>query len=143
MTHRLTTLLAAFVLTVGCDQPAATPDPPAGSYESRTYQLRFGGTSVPADGAAVTPEFFPGVQTAPLLGRVFIDADFQSSSGPVIVLSSVVWEERLGSVPGVIGQEIEVDGGRARVVGIMPRGFGVPDAARVWTPRRAGDTPVR
>ena len=43
---------------------------------------------------------------------MFTEADFQASAGPVIVLSHMVWEERLGSTPAVIGQEIEIDGGR-------------------------------
>ena len=145
MTRRVTIVLALIGITLGCgrEQPAETPDPPAGSYESRMYQLRFGEMTVPVGGAVVTPAFFPGIRTAPLLGRVFTDADFQASAGPVIVLSHVVWEERLGSAPAVIGQEIEVDGARARVVGIMPRGFAVPDTARVWTPQRSGDPPGR
>jgi hypothetical protein len=137
MTRRLTIGLAAICMTIGCvpDRPPP-PEPPASSYEPRTYQIRLGETTAPVEGAAVTRDFFADGRMTPLLGRLFADGDFQPASEPVVVLSHALWEARLASAPTVIGRAIEVDGRRVRVVGIMPRGFAVPNAAQVWLPKR-------
>ncbi|CAN5831607.1 hypothetical protein BH24ACI5_BH24ACI5_17750 [soil metagenome] len=97
--------------------------------------MTIGDTAVTVDGAAVTPEFFPGAGIQPLLGRSLVEADYRSEGRPVVILSHDLWAERFESAPRIIGQEIEIDERRVTVVGVMPVGFKFPEDARLWMPR--------
>ena len=73
-----------------------------------------------------------------LLGRALIEADYAPSAVGVVVVSGDFWKERFGGEPSVIGRPLEIDGGRATIVGIAPPGFAFPAGARLWTPKRDG-----
>lgn len=136
MTHRI--MLAAVVLAAGCGADRmAYEAPPATSYEAGTYQVRASDATFSVQGARVTPEFFATAQASPMLGRLFIDDDYRSSSRPVVVISYPIWVERFASVPGIIGESIEIDQSPVTVVGVMPRGFTFPETTHLWTPSRA------
>jgi len=134
MPHRLM-LLAVMALAVGCGRDRVTYEtPPASSHEAATHDVDTGDTTFSVQGARVTREFFATAQVQPMLGRLFTDADYLSSSGSVAVVSHEVWAERFASVPGIIGESIQIDGKRVVVVGVMPRGFAFPEATHIWTP---------
>src|SRR5690606_36904331 len=72
---------------------------------------------------------------APALGRGFGDVDAQGEAAQVVMLSERVFRSRFGADPAVLGRRIELDGKPLTVVGVMPRGFGFPDAAAdAWVP---------
>jgi predicted permease len=64
---------------------------------------------------------FMGVQ--PALGRLPDESELSRLHAPVIVLSHVTWERVFGGNPGVIGQTVDVKGGAATVLAVMPPGF--------------------
>jgi hypothetical protein len=86
----------------------------------------------------VKPEFFQDGAARPLLGRLFLDADYQPGSGAVVILSHELWAARFASDPAIIGQPVPLDGHPAIVVGVMPDAFRFPSAAQYWLPQRAG-----
>ena len=79
----------------------------------------------------VTPEFFEVVATRPFLGRPLEEEDVAEGAAPVAVLLYPAWRSRFGGDAGVIGRRIEIDGRRAEIVGVMPRGFGYGDPGTV------------
>jgi predicted permease len=75
----------------------------------------------------VSPEFFDVVATRPARGRAFTNDDVAVGARPVVILTDASWRSRFGADPGIIGRTIELDGSKAEIVGVMPRGFAFPD----------------
>lgn len=86
------------------------------------------------DGAAVTANLFPLLGVKPILGRGFRSEDEMPGAALVVILSERVWKDRYLSDPAIIGREVRVNARPARVVGVMPPGFGYPYHERVWIP---------
>ncbi len=87
---------------------------------------------IPAAGA--TGAIFRILGVAPLLGRVFDDADAAEKAAPVVVLGEDLWRRRYGADPGILGKSIVLGSTATQVIGVMPRGFHFPDRAQLWTP---------
>jgi predicted permease len=87
-----------------------------------------------ADGAAtrvatmaVTHEFLGVVGIEPLLGRGFSPDDDAPGATPVSLITEDVWETRYQRDPGILGEEIELEGRRHAIIGVLPNeaDFGV------------------
>ena len=85
-------------------------DAPDGSYTAVRWRVTVDGQSEEIDGARVTPAFFSTSDTQPLLGRLFVEPEYQSGHGEVGILAHRYWTERFGSTPSMIGSTLEVDG---------------------------------
>ena len=122
------------------------------------YYLMARTLSVDADAdmlltAQVSEDFFPLAAVEPLVGRVFTPeetraAQFSNASAPigadpVVMLGHDVWQQRFGSDPGVVGTTVMLERQPFRVVGVMPAGFGLPEAGvDLWIPwDLSGDRP--
>ena len=95
-------------------------------------------------GGAVEPQFvqagftsanfFSVMRVAPLLGRVFDEAE-ERRSEHLAVLSHAIWARYFGADSAVLGKTIEVDGQSFTVIGIMPREFQFPAReTMLWLP---------
>lgn len=73
-----------------------------------------------------TPNLFSVVGTAPALGRAFTAEEAAAEPDARVVLSHELWRRRFGSDPRVVGTTVEVNGAPATIIGVMPRGFGLP-----------------
>jgi hypothetical protein len=124
-------------VALGCryDSPLTYKEPAAGSYTTRSYQVKIGEAATSVRGATVTLDFFGAAGIQPLVGRFFVGDELSSSTRRVVVLSHDLWQERFASSPSIIGREIELDGHPAAVVGVAPRGFSFPDGALLWMPK--------
>ena len=71
----------------------------------------------------VSDNYFPFMGVQPELGRLPDENELSRLHAPVIVLSHVTWKRVFGGNPGVIGQTVEVKGGAATVLAVMPAGF--------------------
>jgi hypothetical protein len=130
-------ILAALFFT-GCQSaPATYPEPPADTYTAVTVEATIGTETMPLTGAAVDQTFLDASRATPLLGRAFREGDFREGASPTVMVSHDLWATRLGSSPEIIGRTIDLDDRPTVVIGIMPRGFHVPDGAAFWVPRRA------
>lgn len=58
----------------------------------------------------------------PMLGRLFTDADDKPGAAPVAILTPEFWQSRLGGVPNVIGQSLELDGTSYEIIGVLNPG---------------------
>ena len=85
----------------------------------------------PADARAqrVTPEFFPVLRVAPMLGRAFTADDEVEGRHRIAILSYGFWQRRFGGAPDVLGQTIELSEQPYEIVGVMPQGFAYPVAS--------------
>ena len=89
--------------------------------------------TVPA--LAVTPEFFSVLGVAPLLGRTFTDDDGIPGHDERVILTYEFWQEQFGSDPAIVNRPIQVNDAPKLVVGVLPKGFAVPNMkASLWLP---------
>lgn len=87
-------------------------------------------------GASVSGNLFSLLRISPRLGRGIMpeDADRQEK---VVVISDGLWRESFAANPDVIGRNIALNELTYRVIGVMPRGFYLPEPGppvQVWIP---------
>jgi putative ABC transport system permease protein len=84
--------------------------------------------------ALVTASYFPLLGAAPAHGRAFLPEEDQPGKDNVAVLGHDLWQNRFGGDPAVVNQTVSLDGVACTVVGVMPRGFRLPNDARLARP---------
>ncbi len=86
--------------------------------------LAFRNETLNGEGMLVSGSYFPVLGLRPALGRLMgPDDDKTVGAHPVAVLSYTFWEERFGSDPSVVGQNIVVNGQQMTILGVAPEGF--------------------
>jgi predicted permease len=71
----------------------------------------------------VTDGTLPIVGVPPLHGRLFVAEDDQPGAADTVILTYGFWQRKFGSDPGVIGQDMLVDGRTRQIIGVMPESF--------------------
>ena len=100
-----------------------------------TVNLKINGEPLAVHGLSVSPEFFSTLRTAPYLGRTFTAEDGIPGRDNVIILSYEFWQKQFGGEQDIIGRKLEVDGPPVEVVGVMSKGFSLPNSkADIWIP---------
>jgi predicted permease len=84
--------------------------------------------------AYVSRPFAPALGVVPLTGRWFSAEEARAGGPPVAVLSEGLWRRRFGGDPSLVGRPIRLSGALVTIVGVMPRGLGLPVGATVWLP---------
>src|SRR5262245_7626292 len=83
----------------------------------------------------VTASLFRLAAVNPLLGRAFLEEDEKKGAPRVVLVSERFWRGRLGADPRVLEREIEIDGSKRQIVGVLPRSFALPfEDIDVWLP---------
>ena len=82
----------------------------------------------------VSASFFPMLGVNPIAGRTFLEEEDQPDHSRVAVISYGLWQRRFGGDPGIVNQQITLDGDKFTVVGIMPGGFQFPPLVDLWEP---------
>lgn len=129
---RLCWLLLGCLALEGCWSAEPAPNPPAGSYRAQDFDVRIGGTLERVKGAAVSDAFFAAGKIRPLLGRAILPGE--NGSMRVAVISYRLWNGKFQGDPAVVGSTLQMNGQSVTIVGIMPKGFAVPDGAELWVP---------
>jgi putative ABC transport system permease protein len=99
-----------------------------------------GGTGDPQQvfGEIVTGNFFTVLGARPLIGRGFLpDEDERPGEKLVCVLGYGEWQKRFGGEPSIVGRDIDLNGRKFTVVGVMPQGFkgtNAIGAPALWVP---------
>jgi putative ABC transport system permease protein len=88
------------------------------------------------DVAQTSANFFDVFGVGPQFGRLFVAGDEQAGHAPVVVLSDRLWRRRFGADPGVVGQQVNLDGATYTAIGIAPAGFQYPNKTEAWLPPR-------
>jgi putative ABC transport system permease protein len=68
------------------------------------------------------------------VGRTFTPEEDKQGGGDVVLLSHAYWQRRFGADPAVVGREIELDGRKFRIVGVLPAAFQVSRSMELWLP---------
>lgn len=87
-------------------------------------------------GDRVSTGFFSVIGVKPILGRPFLASEDKPGSNHEVILSTSLWRKRYDSDPGVLGQDLEINGKPHRIVGVMPPFAGITPGAQpqLWTP---------
>ena len=112
---------------------------------SGTGTLRAGDEAIAIETVKVTPDFFRVLAVPPALGRTFGArdergaafnvADRYSGGDRVLVISHRLWNARFGGDSGIVDRDIDLDGDRWRVLGVMPESFDAPrTTTEAWIP---------
>jgi predicted permease len=81
--------------------------------------------------------FFRTLGVPAARGRTFSAQETLPNADPVAVLSWELWQRVFGGRASIVGEQVEIDGVKRTVVGIMPAGFDIHDAkAELWLPIR-------
>jgi putative ABC transport system permease protein len=105
------------------------------AYEAATLVYRADSNPHLVDGALVTPELFSRLRVSPALGHAFNPGDGHIGTSLKVLLSHTFWEREFRRDRAIVGRNIELDGSRYEVIGVMPAGFRFPDAeAEIWLP---------
>jgi putative ABC transport system permease protein len=94
-------------------------------------------------GCAVSPDLFPMLGVAPLLGRTFRPEEEQPRRTVVAVLGYRVWQRQFHGDPRVVGKTLRLNGQVHEVIGVMPARFEFPEFAQLWTPLPLSGDPGR
>lgn len=108
----------------------------------REVMLTGSGEPEVVDLGRVAASFFPFLGVEPALGRSFTAEEDVVGGPDVALLSHGLWRRRYGTDPGVVGAELEIEGVRHEIVGVLPADFHLllpPEAFRLrdadlWVP---------
>jgi len=92
---------------------------------------------VRATATYISANVLPILGTQPFIGRG-IDADEDvPHAAPVVLLSYRLWKSAFGGDPNIVGRDTYFNSEKARIVGVMPKGFvfppGAVDESDLWT----------
>ncbi len=103
----------------------------------RSFSLTGVGEPERFDGRRVSANLFALLGVEPVLGRSFLPEEDKPGTR-VAILSHGVWQRRFGGESSIIGRPITLDGESYTVVGVMPRGVGLPSFGdwedQLWVP---------
>jgi putative ABC transport system permease protein len=98
------------------------------AFAGTTLTLTRNDDAIRVEGAQVSPDVFPMLGAHALLGRTFERQEATAAASGVVVLTYGAWQRLFGADPRILGRMLTIDGTPRAVVGVMPRGFGFPDA---------------
>ena len=105
------------------------------AYRYQGLTLIEGGNAEEVLGVQVTASFFRVLGVAPALGSVFGNAELVEGNTKVAVLSHVMWRDRFGEDPTLVGRTISLEEESYVVLGVMPENVAFPrEDVRVWVP---------
>ncbi len=99
-----------------------------------------GTTSERLDARRVTPRFFQVYGAAPILGRMFLDAEEHFGGPTAAVISEAFWARRFARDPGVLTRALHIGGQVFPIVGVMSSTFTSATVGRLAA-RAAGAVP--
>ncbi len=106
-----------------------------GAYRGSEASVGGGERPERVPGAYATAEVFEALDVPAALGRVYTRDEDIAGAAPVAVLSHELWQRTFGGDPAVVGADIDLDGVRTTVVGVMPAGFDLNDEGiELWRP---------
>lgn len=106
------------------------------AFQGRGWDANVSGAGAPQrlEGYLVTPSFFPLLGMAPLMGRVFGESEAGTGSIREVIVSYATWQNHFGGDAQIVGREVNLDGGKATIIAVMPREFDFPIGAEAWAP---------
>src|SRR5215469_12906113 len=135
--HAWLAVAAVCFALAGCDHPveSAASTPSVDSFRAEVFEVRIGEATEKVNGSLVTSAFFREAKVLPMLGRLFLDQEYQIADAGVVVIAASFWQRRFGGDPAVIGRTLSINGQQCTLVGILPMTFQFPTNAELWIPQ--------
>jgi hypothetical protein len=87
-------------------------------------------------GASVTADFAKVLGIQPALGRFFTAEEDRPTGPDVVVIGHVLWQERFGGRPDIVGQTMRLNSRPYTIIGVLPREAEFPGGVRFWIAMR-------
>ncbi len=85
----------------------------------------------------VSANLMPILGVKPFLGRGITAEEDVPHAAPVLILSYNLWKRAFAGDPNIVGRDTYLNNAKARIVGVMPKGFvfppGAVDESEAWT----------
>ena len=102
---------------------------------NNSFALTGGSVPEEVEAKSVTWNLFSVLGVKPVLGRDFLPDDDRPGAAHVVMLSHSLWRDTFGGDVQIVGKNLELDGAKYTVIGVMPAGFAFRDpTVRVWVP---------
>ena len=105
-----------------------------GAFRTGSASVSDGGRPERVEAGVVSPTLFPLLDVRPVIGRSFTPDDARPGAARVVLISDVLWQQRYGADPAILGRTIRLDLRPTTVVGVMPPGFAFPYRQQLWVP---------
>src|SRR5205085_2805232 len=105
-----------------------------GVYRRQTYNLTGSGEPERLTGGMMSADLFAALRVNAMRGRVYTSDDDKADATPVVVLSYGLWQRRFGGDPGILDQQLTLNGRSYTVIGIMSPDYQFPARVELWTP---------
>ena len=105
-----------------------------GAFTNRAMVLSEGQATTSLRAAAITPRLLAATRVAPIMGRMFDDADGQSGATAVAILGFDAWQNYFAGDPAIVGKTARIDATPFQIVGVMPRDPLIFDDYELWIP---------
>ena len=105
-------------------------------YDTTTMNVADGAGSDRIDGAEVTADFPRVLGIQPVLGRFFTAEEDRPGAPDLVVIGHVLWQERFGGRPDVIGQTLRLNSRSYQIIGVLPKEAEFPGRIRFWVALR-------
>ena len=96
----------------------------------QTFYQMDGGSVTTTRSMRISAGFIRGLGVQPVMGRPFVEDDFQEGGEEAAMIGHHVWRDRFGLDPQIVGQRFQMNRGERgeetatlRVVGVLPPGF--------------------
>ncbi|HEV8486356.1 MAG TPA: ABC transporter permease [Blastocatellia bacterium] len=91
--------------------------------------------------AAITEDYFAVMGVPPQIGSTFSPSDFELKANRTLVISFRLWQRRFGGDPGILQQDVYLNGRPYPVIGVMPKDSQWPETVDIWLPLAVGPNP--
>ncbi len=93
--------------------------------------------TVRGTGLRVTKEYFDMFRTRPLVGRFFVDEDFDHNDNSSLILTEAYWRNHFAGSSDVVGETLVFHGKPFTIIGVAPQAasahFGALSFFQAWT----------
>ena len=104
---------------------------------SWSHSMNLSGTGQPDHVMGVPTEsnFFTLLGARPLLGRTWAAGEDEPGHDHEVILGYGLWQSHFGGDSKIVGGDIDLNGEKYNVIGVMPAGFHFPSEAQLWIPQ--------
>ena len=105
-----------------------------GAAMQRSFNLIGRGEPERIRGASIMADYLTTLGVKPVLGRSLTLEEDQPGGPAVALIGYGFWQKHFGGNTRVIGERLNLEGRSYTVIGVMPPGFDLPEAAEIWLP---------
>lgn len=110
--------------------------------KGRAFNLAMGGSVERVDALGVTHDLARVLRVRPACGRMFTPEEDSPGGRRVAILGYALWRRLLPAGDDALGHTLRLDGEAYEIVGVLPEGLRLPDAADLWVPLAADPAAV-